>query len=409
MPFSFNVSRSLSSFVNRRRQAWAGCPRELFLGVTGISVVETFFWSFTLVYAFTQFGFKGALIFFALQCIAVLTGYWATMVLFARKPTWADRMLQGTGVACASGLVFAGLSPNNVASLACLLLSGVAVGGAVAVRQWLELTLTKGASREYYLVMRETANALIRIGGLTFAAYTLALLNNEMPPFFLISGSIGVLLMLWTGPMHGVVPPSESPKPFAALLDRSYWNSAPFFLIESGSSALRGLIGVSGVMTIFASASKYGFIEVASALTSMSVMWWLGGRTINAPSLTRLSWGLTGLAVAWLALGVSLVLPWFFVLFLLGTACAGPVVSATYNSLVMTSMESPGHTLQSNAVAREILLVSARCGALLAALALTSFVTSPTTMLLLVLVMTVLLFPLEYVFAKRIATSALGR
>ena len=381
--------------------------RDLLRGVLAYKVAESLYFSFSLAFAYLHHGFIGCLIFFGLQSAGIAVGYYGGLTLFARAPTRARHSLQWAGLVWAASLTATGCFTGTAASA--VLLSGSIFGGAaIAVKQWHELTRTSGAVRESYLLLAHSAGSLIRIASLACAAILLACVHGEANLFYVICGALGVVALLWAGPLEVATALDARPRPLAALFDRAYWHSAPFFLLESGSGALRTLVSVTGALAIVKSASAYSTVEAGMSVLSATTAAWLAGRRSAGPDLGRLRAGLLVMAVAWATLAGALVWPILFAVFVVLSALVSPLVSAAYDSLVMQSMANPRHSLQSNAVARELILLVARGGAMAIAYALTRLVSAPSTMLLVVLALTVLLLPVEYMFARRIVVEPFG-
>jgi len=378
--------------------------RDLLRGVLAYKVAESLYFSFTLAFAYLHHGFVGCLVFFGLQSAGIAIGYYSGLTLFARAPERARHSLQWSGLAWAASLMATGCFSGAAASAA--LLSGSVFGGAaIAIKQWHQLTRTSGAVRESYLLLVHSAGSLIRIASLACAALLLAFVDGHANLFYVVCGGLAIIALLAAGPLQAANALETPPRPLAALFDRAYWNSAPFFLLESGSGALRGLVGVTGVLAIVKSASAYGTVEAGMSLLSATTAAWLAGRRASGPDLGRLRGALLIMAVAWATLAGALVWPMLFAVFVILSALASPLVSAAYDSLVMQSMESPHHSLQSSAVARELILLVARGSAVVVAYALTRLVSAPATMFLVVLALTVLLLPVEYMFARRIVVK----
>lgn len=378
----------------------------MFAAVTAYKVAETLYFSFALAFVFKAVGFQGALVFFAFQCCVLAGGYWGALWLMARSAWWSARTLQGSGVLIGVGLSVAGVLPTPEWSMAALLVAASASGAAIAAKQWHELTRTAGAVRESYLALAQATGAMIRVGGLGLCALLLGALHNDVHRFFVITGLVVAALIVWAGPLKAAVPVPEAPHPGKPLRTRAFWSNAPFFLLEAGGSAVRDLVGVTGALTIVGSVSGYGWLSTTSAVVSTMAMVWLAGRPIHEPSFARLRLGLVGVAIGWLSFAGALVWPLLLALSMVVMAFAAPLVGASYDSLVMKSMESAGASLQSNAVARELLLLLARGVAMALTAGLTVWATTPRGMLFIALGLTLATLPLEYALAHRLARGS---
>lgn len=368
-------------------------------------VTETLYFSFAVAFMFSTLGFREALLFAAAQWVVVAAGCYAGLVVMAKSEWWSQRMLQMASVCTGLGFASAYFIPGDAGTVWALFASAAAAGAAYAARQWHELTRTQGALRESYLALDQAVGTCIRVVGLAGCAALLTGLHNQFKPFMLVTGLAAALIAFLAGPLRQAVVVPDIPRPWGPLRSRAYWHNAPFFLLESGSSALRALVAISGTMSIVGSASAYIWLETGSSLFGALVMFWMAHRVLPRPSLRRLRYGLLGVAGGWLAFSGALVWPPLYAVFIVAMCFAGPVVGATYESLVMTSMELPNHSLQSNAVARELLLVVARSVATALVACLTAFSASPREVLFIALGVTFLTLPAEYFMATRIARS----
>src|SRR5262249_17951457 len=156
---------------------------------------------FTLAFAYLHHGFVGCLIYFGLQSAGIALGYYSGQTLFARLPARARYSLQWAGLAWAASLTATGFFTGIAASA--MLLSGSVFGGAaIAIKQWHELTRTRGAVRESYLLLAHSAGSLIRIASLACAAILLAFVHGQANLFYVICGGLGLVALLWAGPLE---------------------------------------------------------------------------------------------------------------------------------------------------------------------------------------------------------------
>jgi len=377
---------------------------DLFVAVTAYKLAEILFFSFTLAYAFSLGGFRLALASAWAVAILLTVGYWVALVLMARS-TWRSRhMLRIGSVGTCLCIGAAGLVDGEKLSLAALVSAAVPAGGAYAAKQWNELTRTQGALRESYLSFGQSVWALLRVAVLASCAALLAVVDNDFRIFFFVAGLTAATAIAVAGPLKRATAVADIPRPFPVLRTLRYWRNSSFFMLESGAMWLRDLVAVCGAMTLVSSASLYGWLETASSLTAAATMAWLAGRRIERPSIARLQLGLAGAILAWLSYAGSLVWPPFFAAFIVLRALSTPVMAASYDSLVMRSVERSGSHLQSNALAREVTLLVGRCATFAVAGAVTlAAVPDPRAALLASLGLTLLALPAEYLLACRMA------
>ena len=382
-----------------------GTTRPIIRGILANLVVESLFFGFTVVYVFLHLGFDSALYLFAAQGLGLALGYYLGLTVMASGDRACSRALQGFSIAGTISMVMAVNTPVW-ALTTLMILASVAVGGAFSAKHWHELKSTSGAQREAYLYWTQGAAIAIRIGGMGISAFVLWIYQEDMRLFLTAANILAFLLLLIAGPIHGTVRPPGLPRPWLSLQCPRYWKSAPFFLMEAGSSALRTLVGLTGVLTVVGAPSSYSLAESLSGIVAAATAAWLVTRPTLGPSLSRLRAGLSLMGLAWLALaGALLHWPVLLMAYLVCSAIAAPVVGACYSGLVMKSMEDYSGDLQSSMLARELLLLGARTLALALAWALTSWLPDPTPRMLVVLGLTVALLPLEYAYARGLAAS----
>lgn len=387
-----------------RQPSIRGTTAPIIRGILANMVVESLFFGFTLAYVFVHLGFDATLCLFAAQGLGLALGYCLGLTVMAAGERACSRALQGFSMAGAFAMVAAVNAP--VWALAPLLVAAsVAVGAAFSAKHWHELKCTSGAQREAYLYWIQGAAIAIRVGGMGLSAGVLWMYQEDMKLFLTGANVLAFALLLMAGPIHGPTRPHGPLRPWQSLQCARYWKSAPFFLMEAGSSALRTLVGLTGVLTVVGAPSSYSLTEAFVGTVAAATAAWLVTRPTLGPSLSRLRVGLTLVAVAWLSLaGALLHWPALLLVYLVCSAMAAPVVGACYSGLVMKSMEDFSGNLQSSMLARELLLLSARTLALALAWALTTWLPDPTTRMLVVLGLTVALLPLEYACARGLAT-----
>lgn len=377
--------------------------RDLFLVVTAYKLAEILFFGFTLAYAFSTGGFHLAILSALAVSILVSAGYWAGLACMANSAWRTRHLLRIASITTCLCVAGAGLADGRPLSLALLVAGAFPAGAAYGAKQWHEMTRTNWALRESYLSFGQSAWAVVRVAGLAGCASLLTTVGSDFKIFFFVSGVIAATVIAAAGPLKRVTVVPHAPRPFGALRSQGFWRASSFFMLETGATWLRDLVAICGAMTLVSSAAVYGWLETASSLMAAGAMAWLAGRQIDRPSIARLQLGLAGAIAAWLAFAGSLAWPPLFAAFVVLRAFATPVMAATYDSLVMHSVEEADGSLQSAAVAREISLMLGRCLALGLAAAFTASVSDPRAALLTALALTLLALPVEYVMSRRLA------
>lgn len=374
--------------------------RDLFVAVTAYRLAEILFFSFTFAYAFSFGGFRSAL--FASLAVALLltTGYWGGLSFMANSPRHAGRGMQVGAIAASLCVSIAGLLSPRWLSLVVLVAGALPAGAAFAAKQWHEMTRTSGKLRETYFSIGHSFWSVVRFACLAGCATLLAKVGSDFKVFFFIAGLATATLIAVVGPLGIVQPVPAPPQPLKLLREGAYWRDSRLFLLEAGSGSLRDVAAACWAMMLVTSAASYGWLETASSLTAAAVMGMLAARQIDKPSMSRLSIGLIGAMLAWLAFAGSLAWAPLFAAFIILRALAAPVIAATYESLVISSIERSGHALQDSAMARDLSLLAGRCVALSLAAALTAAAAAPEALLHVALFFTLLCLPTEYYLAR---------
>lgn len=390
-----------------RLRAWRSSPlpaSRLLRQVLLFAAADVLFLSFAMAYAFSLYGLHGALLYLAAQYALSAAGFLGAFALMQSVRWPAARVFRlGLG-AMLFGMLAGGIVTAPAASLACLTLAGVGRGMAWASRQWMEMHHTKGADREAYLALLQTAMTVFKLSGPLGAA---ALLYASGDNFHLLFGVLGVLgLAALLAQRQGVplaTPAPGRPHPLRTLLSAEYWKTAPFYVLEGAGAALRQALFVSGTMTVVASVSAYGVLDALSSLAAAICLAWLARRPAAGPSLRRLQVSLAIVGTSWLLLLGALQVPQLLVGFVAAYAFGTPLLMTVKASLVLKGLASAGSAAHDNAMARELLLAFARLAALVLAAVLASSAVSPAVGLQMVVGLVLLLLPLEYHYAKVLA------
>lgn len=166
---------------------------------------------------------------------------------------------------------------------------------------------------------------------------------------------------------------------------------------------MRQALFVSGTIAVVGSVSAYGALESAASLVAALFMAWLSTRKSDGPSMRRLAYSLCVVGASWLLLLGALKLPLLLGGFVLLYALGNPLLISVKASLVLKGLASGTDSAQDNALARELMLMSARLAALVLAAVLAHLSSGLTEALVGVVVLMLALLPLEYAFARRIA------
>lgn len=370
------------------------------------NAVDALYLGFSTAYAFSRYDLVGALLFLAAQYLFSAAGYYGAFVLMCRSEARPWQVFRAGVAGLAAAMLLMAVAPADLWGLSILAVGGAGRGMAWGGRTWLELAHTKGAGREAYLAMLQSAVLLIRVVTPLFAAAALYLSAESYRVMFALAGALGLLGWVLLSPRATLsTPPPTAANPFRALVSRTYWETAPFYVLEGAGAALRQALFVSGTMAVVGSVSAYGVAEACASLVAAGVLAWLSTRPTPGPSLSRLKYSLLLVGVAWLlllgALNVPVLLGGFVVLYAIGN----PILVAVKASLVLKGLAMGGQA-QDNAVARELMLVTSRLLALGLAAALVYAVRVPALGLSVVVGLMLALLPLEYWFAKRIAQAA---
>lgn len=379
--------------------------RLIFLQVLLFVGIDILYLGFSLAYAMRTEGLSAALLMLAGQYAFGVFGFHGVLVLMARVRLGA---LGGMRIGIAAILVALALASFVPAHLALLVLAaaGLGRGAAWGARTWLEMHHTRGAEREAYLALMQSLGTLTRLCTPLLAAAVLWLSGERFEALFAaVALAGGVLLAVLVGRNATLdTPRPETPRPMRVLREPQYWSTAPFYMLEGAGSALRQVLFVTGVLSVVGSVKVYAVLESVSAGLSALFLLWLASRPKAAPSLGRLTGSMTLVGASWVLLLAALVEPVLLAGFVASFALGNPLLASVKASLVLKGLASSGAP-QDSAVAREVLLVLSRGVALLASALLAHALVDPVTGLVGVTLLALVLMPLEFVFARRIARA----
>jgi hypothetical protein len=367
------------------------------------AAVDVVFIGFSLAYAHASHGLAGALLFLAAQYLLATVGFVGAFVLMRSPRNTPARLFRAGVGGMLLGMLAVGATGHSLAGLACLALAGGGRGVVWGARTWLEMHHTKGASRETYLALLQSAMTAFKLAGPLVAAGVMYASGENFQVLFATIGVLG-FAGLWALRDKDELPtPVPGPaRPLQALLARSYWSTAPFYITEGAGAALRQALFVSGTLAVVTSVSAYGVVDALSSLAAALCLVWLARHPGAGPSLRRLQGSLALVAVSWLFLLGALQLPVLLAGFVAAYAFGTPLLATVKSSLVLKGLTGSGGAPHDNAMARQLILALARLGALALAALLAGSGVAPETGLAIVVGLVLLVTPLEYHFAKKL-------
>ncbi len=379
-------------------------PAVLLRQVLLFVAVDAVYLSFSTAYAFSHAGTRGALLYLAAQYLVSAAAFIGCFALMHREALTSAQSLRLGSIGMLVGMLAAGALPEGEAGLLALVLAGGARGLAWAGRQWLELHHTKGSEREAYVSLLQTATTLFRLVGPLAAAALLVFSSESFQLLFLGLGSAGLVVSLFMGRARGLTAPAPGPvRPLQTLVSREYWQTAPFYVLEGAGSSLRQALYVSGTLMVVGTVSRFGIVDSLASAAAAGFLAWQSTRPQPGPSLARLRFSLCLVGLSWLVLLAALKLSWLMPVFIAAYALGNPLLQSVKASLVLKGSSMAGTAAHDAAMARELLLLTARLGALTLAAALASPDVTPAVGLALVTGLAVALLPLEYRFATGLA------
>jgi hypothetical protein len=367
------------------------------------AVVDVVYIGFSLAYAFAHMGLQGALLFLALHYVMTTGGFIIAFVLMQEPKNTSAHVFRLGVAGMLLGMLGVSFTAHPIVGAAFLTLAGLGRGTVWGARTWLELHHTKGESRETYIALLQTAMTGFKLVGPLCAAALLYTSEDNFQILFGVVGAVGLLGLYLLRDKDPLPTPLPGPaRPLTALLHPEYWKSAPFYISEGAGAALRQVLFVSGTLTVVASISAYGVVDALSSLAAAACLVWMARRPQAGPSVRRLQFSLLLVAVSWLLLLGALVVPPLLVGFVIAYAFGTPILATVKSSLVLKGLTGASIGAHDSAMARQMLLLIARTGALLLGALLASSSLSAGTSLAIVVGLVLLLTPFEYYFAKRL-------
>lgn len=357
-------------------------------------------------YAYTHTGVLGVLIFIMVQqAFAILGQVVSQHVMYHKdiKPMQAQRMGVWT---LALTLVFAGLAPLPVPYLLLVLCvgGGFARGFTYGARLWMEAKIGHAGTRQQYLSMVEAAGTIFKVAAPAWCLLVL-FFTPHFEFIFLSAGSLFVVLLLVTKAGDGGF---SSPGPYhlrALWAQKAYWTTAPYFLLEGAGHALRTALFVSGAMSVVGSLKAYAMVEVCASLVAAVWLFSQSRVVLSGPSLSKLRKFMLLLAAAWVCLLGAMWQPWIFPGFVVLYALTLPLVNAQKAGVTLGGMVKAHGGVESNLMARSVLLAVARLVTLGVFIVAYLMGTSTQALLIAMSVTAILLLPIEYWTAKRLHRS----
>jgi hypothetical protein len=370
------------------------------------AVVDVVYLGFSLAYAFTHYGLLGPLAYLAVHFLMTTGGFIGAFVLMRSPHYPSSRVLRvGIGLMLA-GMLSVGATGQAALGMAALTLAGLGRGMVWGARTWLEMHHTKGESRESYLALLQTAMTAFKLVGPLCAAALMYVSGENFRVLFAAVGVLGFLGLALLRDRDPLFTPLPGPiHPLAPLFQAEYWKTAPFYLSEGAGAALRQVLFVSGTLTVVASVSAYGIVDALSSLAAAACLVVMSRRVRTGPSLGRLQFSLGLVALSWLFLLGALALPLLLAGFVICYAFGSPLLATVKSSLVLKGLTGSSIAPHNNAMARQVLMLLARSGALAlgALLALGDFTAAQALAVVVGLVL--LLTPLEYYFAQKLVRT----
>ncbi len=381
-------------------------------------VADSLFGSFGTAFVFSQCGLRGVLAFMIGWQLVSTAAYVVNVYQFKKGGTYAARTYRNGVAGMMAAVLTTGVlttflhraSPVGVPVWLPVVLLGVLGGGArgraFSARTWLELNLTGGSQRQGYLSRTEALGTLLRLGIPLLAAAVLAWAHNAFGLFFVMAGGAGFVCVLVFSQAGTVAPAAIPAQPWKLLGNKSYWKTAPFYVVDGAGHALRTGLFVSGAMAVIGSASKYGLVDTGASLCAAGLLWWQSRHPASAPSLKTLRRSLALMGFAWLALFAALRQPLLLPLFVAAYALGNPLITVVKSGLTLKGLAQAGAAPQDNLIARMMLLTLGRVSALSLALAVTYAMATPTAQLVGSCLLAAAMLPLDYIYSRRLSRGA---
>ncbi len=397
---------------HRALLAWARADEpsaRLWRAVLLFAVCDGFFSGLALAYAFKLFAVPGVLAFIAGQQILTTVGHgWAYRLMRTRSALGVLRA--GVALFCLA-LAIGALLPRGAGSVAALcLLGGLARGLSYGARLWLEMHVPAGTERQRYLNAVEASKTLLGLGLPVLSAALLAAWHDEARVVFGLAAAVMLPVVAWQ--LRRPAPPGPSTGTLSVLAlmrTPAYWRTASFYITDGASHAVRTALFVSGAMVVLGSVSRFSLMEACANALAAGMLAWQALHPDAGASLKKLALCLAVMALGWLCLLGALHWPGLLVGFVLANALALPLVTAQKASLTLQGMSAGVGNKESNSMARSVLLLAARLAALGLAALLAVVGGDALGTVQLMAALALVLLPLEYLFARRLARACADR
>lgn len=380
---------------------------QLMRGVLLFVLADIFFTGFGAAYAYASHQLTGVLLFLFVGQAASPISYITNLHLLRKGGTTAVCLLRWGNMGMFLSVLLAGLMEGHaLAVLVMAMVGGGARGIAFCSRTWLEIKHTSMAVRERYLSRLESIATVFKVVVPLLASAVLTLSQDQFAALFICAGMLGVGLSFWgiSDKLH-----TEPTGPIAlrrTLCTPGLWTNAPFFMIDGASYAMRNALFVSGAMAVVGSAAGYAGVEAGASILAASLLWWLSLQHKTEPSMVELRNSLLLLAMAWCSLVVAIIWPWALVGFVASYALANPLVTMCKGGLTLKGLSSSELSVQDSMAARMLLLTVGRFTSLGLALLISLSIEDSRWRLVGLSGLALLLVPLEYFFAARVARGA---
>lgn len=365
--------------------------------------LDVFFTGLVGAYAFVHAGVLAVLVFIMVQQACSMLGQVVAQHAMHQKgvaPLSAQRM----GVlGLALTLFTAGALPLPVPVLlvGLCLAGGFARGLTYGARLWMEAQLNDAGRRQHYLSMVEASSIVFKVAAPSWSLIVLSM-TPRFETIFLSAGLVFCALLFMTRASHAIFDQPSGYQLRALWMEKDYWRTAPYFVVEGAGHALRTALFVSGAMSVVGSLKAYAMVEVCAALLAAGWLFSQSRAVLTGPSLSRLRKFLMLLALAWSCLLGAMWLPMLFPAFVVLYTLSLPLVNAQKAGVTLGSMVKATGGVESNLMARSILLTVARVSTLGVFVAAYLLGSSAHALLVAMSLTAILLLPLEYWTANRL-------
>ena len=369
--------------------------------------LDVFFTGLVGAYAYAHAGVLAVLLFImAQQACSMLGQILAQNMMY--NYYLSPLKIQRVGVyGLAFTLLLTGIMPAPVLYLLIVLClcGGFSRGITYGARLWMESQLAHAGRRQHYLSMVEGSAIVFKLAAPMLSLLVLSF-TTQFEIIFLLAGTIFCMLLAITRPQCDVFTPPGDHQLLALWKQKEYWQTAPYFLVEGAGHALRTALFVSGAMSVVGSLKAYAMVELCAGLVAAAWLFSQTGIALTGPSLKKLRKFLTLLALAWLALLGAMWNPILFPAFIVLFTLSLPLVNAQKSGVTLIGMLNANGGVESNLMARSILLTIARVMTLGTFIIAYLLGTSQQTLLVAMGLTAILLLPIEYWTAQRLHRPA---